>query len=229
MLEKTAEHFEENKFDVSSEIFGDMSLNKKEVIFFENSRWNELNSSLTARQFLRTFPEVNIKIKEFNSLTDSFFNTFTELRGLIESSPEFETIIRRLYDEVMLKEGIEELNQFSSKPLEVIIKLYAGQVFERMIPGLSNHPEEVKNIFIRMTAYNLLNLDSHFENSNFSFFDFCKNNFVEKFDKSRSPIETVLQQIVVIENDLAKKAELLAQNIDELRYALALKHNTTFE
>ena len=229
LLETTAKHFEQNKFDTDNETFKDASLNIKKIIFFESEEWNNLNSSLTAKQFLRTFPDIDSHIKEFNTLIENFFINFTKLKELIESSPEFETSIRRAYDEAMFKEGFREPNQFTNKSLEEIIKLYAGQVFDRQMPGLSNYPDEVKKIFIRMTAYNLLNLDSHFESDNSIFFNFCKKYFVEKFDKSKSRIETVLQRIIEIENDVAQKAELLAREIDELRYALALKHNTTFE
>lgn len=229
VLEKTAKSFEENSFDIDNERFGDIPLIEETIVFFDIFRWKELNSNLTAIQFLRTFPEVHLQIKKFNKLIDKFFNHFVEFEILIECSPEFERRIRRLYSETMYREGFTDPNQFNEKVFDEILKLYAGQVFERTFLNISQFPNTFKKILVKMTAYNLLNLDSSFQFNNSQFFSFCKNNIVNHFDESKMEIETILQEIVLIENEISQQAKLLAKEIDELRYALALKHNTTFE
>lgn len=229
LLEEVAKNFRENKFNTTDDPVGRIPLYIRKILFFDINGWNKLNTGLTAKQFLRIFPNIELKLNEFDNLISNFFQQLTELEEIIGNSQELEGQMRKLYSDIMYREGFKDTQQFDEKPFEEILRLYAYQVFESELKSLGDTPQEFKKILVRYTFYDLLNLESSLSLNGSIFFNLCKEHISNQLDESKEEIEVILQQIIETRNEISQIASLLAKEVDELRYALALKYNTTFE
>ena len=229
LLETTADDFGSRKFNTIDFPLGSSQIYVRRFIFFQLENWKVFNSSLTAKQFLRTYPEFDLKRIEFTTLIENFYECFSELEIIVDKAPEFERRIRELFVKVMQMERITHIDNFKEKPFEEILRLYAGQVFEREVSGISNHPIELKEVLVRMTVYNLLNLELDANSRYTIFFNFCREQITNQFVESHETINTKIKEIFNVMDRISKTAKTLFEEADELRYALALKHNTTYE
>lgn len=229
LLEKTANYFERRNFNAIDFPFGNPTIHIRRIIFFELENWKIFNSTLTAKQFLRTYPDFNSKRMEFTELVESFFYHFSELEKLVETSPEFEQTVRQLVINFMQRERIPDIEQYKNKPFEEILRHFGANFFEGQVRGISEYPKELKDVLIRMTAYNLLNLDLDTASQYTIFFTFCKEQIANKFSESLEIINSKTNEINILMNKVSEMARNLYLEAEELRYALALKHNTTYE
>jgi len=226
-LQQTANEFDTREFNSVDIPIKNSQVSIRNFEFFNLDRWNALNSGLTAKHFLRTYPALDSKIAKYKCLIIDFFGAFLNLEKLVSQAPEFERRIRVLLDEVINREKITE--DVEDKTLDDVLRLFAGLVFDRTLTGISNNPLELKNQLIRATAYNLLDLEFDTSSRFTILHGYSKDQIANHFDESVASINKCAKEVSDLMVDIAKKSSELHLEADELRYSLAVKHNTSYE
>jgi hypothetical protein len=221
VLEKFARDFESKSFDGSTHL-AEGTLYMKRTIFFDLASWSGSHKTLTAKQFLRTFPVIKDRLDAFTVLAGKFLEEVEDLEDVLLSSRELQKAFQYMLTQEFFEDEFRGLD--TSKPIENLAHNIRENSRSDQFKNLLLHPKDFKRHLAQNTTYLLMNLDPSCKGNPLAF-ELAKKYIITTFNK---PLEAV-EKISKLRIEISEKALSLANEIDELRHNLSLRHVTTYE
>lgn len=224
-IERSADSFGRNSFnsqDAQTEGFY-----VRRIVFFHLPTWLNLNANLTAKQFLRTFPDIKRKLGTFEVLVAEFFEGVQKLEDAIMDSEELSREFENFQTTAFFKEEFGEAD--TSDALEKMAHELHNSPRREEFENLLTYLKDFKRGLAQNTMYLLMDLETSWKPYKSMVFELAKKYIINRFDSPENTIVNEVESISRLRMKVAEMASVLAKEIDELRHALALKHNTTYE
>ncbi len=193
-----------------------------EITFFSSDKWKNLFSDLSANQFLRTFPKEEVKCQVLKNHIDNFHNLFDNLKKSIIESSEFEELVRVMYERRM--RTLNMTGNFNPRDLDFahLLKLFAEELLN--VPCES---DDIKNKMGNMIVYSLFGCKPLLHQTDSTLFSVSHEHFSPKL-KTIKDVQETLEKTVIAVRDIVDYSLYLKAEFENLRYSLAMRHNTTY-
>jgi hypothetical protein len=195
------------------------------ICIFNYREWNELNSELAAQQFLRTFPIIKERIDSILLKVEEIDSRNEYIRNLIIKSTAFFDLLKTICSNYYLKTGEEKYKPQRKNRNELLSTIRDIKGFSYSTPQLGNSLEAFKLIFTHHLTFVLLEYRSQYGELG-GLMKWCKDEIAGNFfdEKVDYTIKFQKKELKALSQELL----LLHQYLDDFRYELAVKHNTTY-
>lgn len=201
-----------------------IALSAYEPIFFEWNRWNNLCTHLSAKQFQRIFPIVQMQIGEFTVTVKSFDDCYLKLITDTTLSSDIDGIIKDIYQKFCIQKKLHEecVNETNR---ETMLKTLVADYFHL---SLSHYPDELHRVFIKNVVNAMLRYRPLLPEDELAFWNWCKDTFANRIIGLDETIIDDLEKARKIIRAIAVESLNLANELEELRHELTTRHNTTY-
>ncbi len=194
------------------------------ILQFTNlEEFNKINNKLSANQFLRTYKNLEPKIKDLSESLQAFEDFIYDFIENILENENLQNVIREKYKTYISNQNPPWTYDQSEHPFKMLSNLLAIQD----ITSLSNNETYLKFYTSRFMVYDFFEFHLKFSTwKDEAFKNFCSDILEELIDcEYFIERKSMMEQI---KNEIILKASSLFEDADTLREELCLRHNTTY-